>query len=269
MEHAYEWVRDARDHAQQHRDPVKNKRFVLIIMKFVESQLNAGIVGQNPPNRIEGETHLVSSVIVNNVQRSKYFNETLSLLYPWVQVGLPELENLTENVNMHDLFDQSRGIWVLKHQRITENVDLHSLPTSQLGEDMIIIRYIVSLRQPQNTEIGYSTQIIWNSRFSWRQILHHLEGNTYDFNFEPELMVIATNYFGEEAVSGSPLQIVERLPDVIIGQHHDDMCSVCHEKFESGERSKILACTHIYHSHCILKWFKIRVSCPTCRSDSP
>lgn len=93
-----------------------------------------------------------------------------------------ELENLTENANTHDLFHQSRGIWVLKHQRITvdkENVNENlvtiiefthvsenPVTTFTLGEDMIIIRYIVSLHHPDNKEIRYSAQIIWNSIFS-------------------------------------------------------------------------------------------------------
>ena len=67
MEHAYEWMRDARAHAHQHRDAVKKKQFVVIIMRMIME--STGIVPER--SRIGIGVGGVSSVTVNNMQRSK------------------------------------------------------------------------------------------------------------------------------------------------------------------------------------------------------
>lgn len=281
MEHAYEWMRDARAHAHQHRDAVKNKNFVVIVMRMIVE--SGGIVPQRSRIGIGIGVGGVSSVTVNNMQRSKYLKDYAYLSYE-VQVGPPELENLTENVNLHDLFDQIRQVGgggeIVTHQ----NVNGESMTTTyndSLDENMIILRYIVKV--DMNREIQFSTQIIWNSRFSWRQLLQQLEENTsrYDFNFEAELMVVvATNYYVGEGlgVSTSAAQeLVENLPNVIIANANGDgemMCVVCYNNFghhDDGDDDKFsakrLACNHVYHSHCIVEWFKYKVSCPICLRD--
>ena len=56
---------------------------------------------------------------------------------------------------------------------------------------------------------------------------------------------------------------------VLIGEYKENgdvaMCAICREMFSSGESAKRLACTHLYHSKCILKWFDRNQSCPICR----
>mmetsp|Transcript_15712 Transcript_15712/g.28707 ORF Transcript_15712/g.28707 Transcript_15712/m.28707 type:complete len:244 (+) Transcript_15712:1-732(+) len=46
-------------------------------------------------------------------------------------------------------------------------------------------------------------------------------------------------------------------------------CSICYESFENQVASpiKLPICNHIYHEACIKNWFKLRSTCPNCRSD--
>ena len=76
----------------------------------------------------------------------------------------------------------------------------------------------------------------------------------------------------EEAVSSSPAEVVDGLSDVIIrlednANGGEVMCTICQEKFTDGETAKQRGCNHVYHSHCILLWFRQKVSCPICRYE--
>ena len=46
-------------------------------------------------------------------------------------------------------------------------------------------------------------------------------------------------------------------------------CPVCQEKYEPGERCKLLPCQHAFHPNCILPWLKVHNTCPVCRFELP
>jgi hypothetical protein len=51
-------------------------------------------------------------------------------------------------------------------------------------------------------------------------------------------------------------------------EHHDGVCSICHEEMVSGQHIRqIHHCSHVFHQFCIDTWFSMRSSCPTCRHD--
>jgi hypothetical protein len=159
-----------------------------------------------------------------------------------------------------------------------------------LADNDILIRYIRYFRP----RLNYSTAIemIWNSRFTWQQIKQLVEDYTYEFNFKSEFFLIGDP--SEVVVDGSDTEedesdrveyevissdteeeedevnrsaraaAVDALPEVVIGEEKET-CAVCGETFSSGESAKRLACTHLYHSKCILKWFDRNQSCPICR----
>ncbi len=47
----------------------------------------------------------------------------------------------------------------------------------------------------------------------------------------------------------------------------DATCSVCIEKFSGIEGTTELPCGHQYHKTCVLTWFEINDTCPTCRDS--
>lgn len=59
------------------------------------------------------------------------------------------------------------------------------------------------------------------------------------------------------------------IPDQV--QSEDDPvpeCVICREPLQDGKECKMLKCNHLFHKHCVAKWFvTVRlVSCPTCKT---
>ena len=271
-----------RDREEVHINMERDREEVLNIMRTVEAEVNVGIISDalqnsaeaitSQTNRIEDENvgqHLVSSVIVNNVGEdlaTMAFENLSENVNNVEDLATMEFENLSENVNISELDERWRGEMV-RRTRSNEIVSEDYLTTLTLPEDIIVIRYILYF--PWQLQIQRSTQIIWNSRFSWREIMQHLQENIYNFNFEHEIII---RYAMSEVGSSNAAEVVDGLRDVIIrwedNPNGDEvMCIICYDKFKNGESAKQLACNHLYHSHCLLEWFSRKISCPICRDE--
>jgi hypothetical protein len=197
---------------------------VLNIMRTVEAEVNVGIISDalqnsaeaitSQTNRIEDENvgqHLVSSVIVNNVGEDlatmAFENLSENVNNVGEDLATMEFENLSENVNISELDERWRGEMV-QRTRSNEIVSEDYLTTLTLPEDIIVIRYILYF--PWELQIQRSTQIIWNSRFSWREIMQHLQENIYNFNFEHEIII---RYAMSEVGSSNAAEVVDGLRD--------------------------------------------------------
>lgn len=242
---------------------------VLSVMRVVEVELNGGIIPQNPTaaattetRRIEDE-NLVSTVRVNTV--------------PAVSPGehyVQEIESLSENINIRGLDDRWRGDNVHRFRlsnRINESEDEDYLTTFTFPPNIIVVRYIGDFRSNYTPEV----QIIWNSRFSWREIKQYVEDYTYNFDFRTEIIFVTSgqeilnrNLSEEERVNNISVA-VDGLPSIIITSENGDevVCPICHDPFSSTDPAKQLPCGHLYHSECILEWFCRKNSCPTCRRE--
>jgi hypothetical protein len=213
-----------RDREEVHINMERDREEVLNIMRTVEAEVNVGIFSDalqnsveaitSQTNRIEDENvgqHLVSSVIVNNVGEDlatmAFENLSENVNNVGEDLTTMEFENLSENVNISELDERWRGEMV-QRTRSNEIVSEDYLTTLTLPEDIIVIRYILYF--PWQLQIQRSTQIIWNSRFSWREIMQHLQENIYNFNFEHEIII---RYAMSEVGSSNAAEVVDGLRD--------------------------------------------------------
>lgn len=49
-----------------------------------------------------------------------------------------------------------------------------------------------------------------------------------------------------------------------LGSEEDLFCPVCLEHLLIGSEAACTTCSHLYHSHCIIKWLVTSTSCPLC-----
>ena len=234
----------------------------------MEGEWNAGSISGSLQNseaitttqtnrRIEdrdGTQQMGSSVIVNERRFSFY-----------------GLESLSENVvDIRQLEDpgQRENTQIISYTTPHEEY----LTTYTLHEDDIVIRFIEEYPPViENTINLYYVQIIWNSIFTWRQILQHVQDSTQQFNFIPEIISVGRSN-GLEAVlidKSKSREAVDALPEVVIIRREDNevVCAVCHDTFTNGETANQLKCTHLFHSNCILHWFRRKINCPTFRDE--
>ena len=46
------------------------------------------------------------------------------------------------------------------------------------------------------------------------------------------------------------------------------LCSICYENIDDNKSSYSLECNHIFHTDCIMKWFRLKnENCPLCNSN--
>ncbi|KAM7267324.1 hypothetical protein ACFE04_009490 [Oxalis oulophora] len=78
------------------------------------------------------------------------------------------------------------------------------------------------------------------------------------------------------AIRGRPpaaKDAVENLLEVTLTKEdvekNNNLCAVCKDEINVGEKAKQLPCAHRYHGECIVPWLGIRNTCPVCRYELP
>uniref|UniRef100_A0A7N0TM71 RING-type E3 ubiquitin transferase n=2 Tax=Kalanchoe fedtschenkoi TaxID=63787 RepID=A0A7N0TM71_KALFE len=65
---------------------------------------------------------------------------------------------------------------------------------------------------------------------------------------------------------------IDAMPTISISQAHllsESQCPVCQDTFELGTEARLMPCSHIYHSECIVPWLSRHNTCPVCRQELP
>ena len=213
-------------------------------MRSVEGELSQGI------DHFGGALH--NPVIQNNINRTQ--DQDADSTQRMVSRAVVKedrllhrsLESLSENINIRQLDDAWRGE-IVRRARIPQPnqiVNEDYFTTFRLAEDIIVIIFVNDYREGVY-RFQYSIQIIWNSRFSWREIMQHLRKSTYHFNFLVEHihMDIQNNYnnIGSEEIfnhSTREVEIVDGFPDIENHEYafSEMICSFLLRPFYYGHR---------------------------------
>jgi len=177
-----------------------------------------------------------------------------------------------------------------------------------LEENVILIRLIWDFsredRHPFNLQISWSSKYNWRGLMECLEdqmydfcfkhegiMLHsHMRHNVIEDNIDMrddvmddmltdsdadedviDDMMIAESEVDEVVDDGMrAIEVVNDLPAVTVSEDNGDalLCVICQDLIPRGESAKQLPCNHLYHSHCILEWFKVGISCPICRDES-
>uniref|UniRef100_A0A7N0RDP4 RING-type E3 ubiquitin transferase n=1 Tax=Kalanchoe fedtschenkoi TaxID=63787 RepID=A0A7N0RDP4_KALFE len=65
---------------------------------------------------------------------------------------------------------------------------------------------------------------------------------------------------------------IDAMPTISISQTHllsEPQCPVCQDTFELGSEARLMPCSHVYHSDCIVPWLSRHNTCPVCRQELP
>jgi hypothetical protein len=76
--------------------------------------------------------------------------------------------------------------------------------------------------------------------------------------------------FRQPVVVRPSLETINRATQLVSGTSipAESNCAICQDRIEQTDTArKIVACQHMYHQHCIDRWFLRSVLCPTCRHD--
>jgi hypothetical protein len=49
----------------------------------------------------------------------------------------------------------------------------------------------------------------------------------------------------------------------------DTVCQICKEDYLLNDEINQISCDHLFHTHCLIEWLKIRNTCPVCRFEFP
>lgn len=293
---------DGRDNASalNNRGP-QIRALVIRIMNNLEAEQNQGIftsqssedvvtIGQSHGS--EGEVfqqeHMVSAVSTRLINTIYPFELRDCILDNW------ELETFAENVDMSELQDDrwlEENVMHLSYVNDRGENYNESNRIRTLAENVILIRLMWDFGRDDRHP--FSVQIIWSSKYNWSGLMERLQDDTYDFEFKHEIIMINIHMRDdvtdgmtidgeEEDVTDAMMidgydddvmiasNIVNGLPTVIISEDSGDAlrCVICYESMSIGESPKQLPCKHLYHSDCILEWFKVQISCPICRDKS-
>jgi len=210
-----------------------------------------------------------------NQREREHVLRAMGSLEAWVNGGInpppSQISTVTTAIQTRGLEDEhlvstvtcfSLGHRSLQLESLSENVNIHELDNRWQGESVHRFRILID-------ESGYEDQ---------------REDHTYDFDFITEFINIGSISYGrvtqegEEANSlraeedeegiNSVRLAVDELPEVVISENGDEVeCSICQETFFEGEPAKQLPCEHLYHSKCIVIWFRRKNSCPLCRYE--
>lgn len=83
-------------------------------------------------------------------------------------------------------------------------------------------------------------------------------------------VLLKTRKYGEGDGEGADESILDHnaVKDASDEHDHRDLCSICLQEFEQGDRVGDLPCGHVFHANCLKTWIQRKNHCPLCQADN-
>ena len=171
--------------------------------------------------------------------------------------SFPHTQRISKSNNYYSnnsqLNNQNQNFYVVNGNQLSNNLDLIIDPINSSSEEKLNEDGINNAKN-LNSNYNYNFEISINQNFTNSNI--HNENSVFISDFHS---------------IDNPLDkiILDNLNVVIINGkeaffHSDNLCVICQEKYQLGDRYIILPCIHNYHEECIKTWFLRNNKCPTC-----
>lgn len=125
---------------------------------------------------------------------------------------------------------------------------------------------------PILTQVQQHTQTNTQTQQQARTQSHTILVDLLSSFLEPDrgLPQAAWTSFRQPVVVRPSIEMIQQATQIVSGTSipSDTNCAICQDRILSTDTArKINSCNHLYHQHCIDRWFLRSVYCPTCRQD--
>ncbi|RXM29456.1 E3 ubiquitin-protein ligase RNF13 [Acipenser ruthenus] len=182
-------------------------------------------------------------------------------------------ENACETINPPPLKDNSTGAFIVLIKRFDCNFDVKVLNAQKAGYKAAIVHNVESedLISMGSNDVDIVKQIDIPSVFIGEGTASFLkEGYFYekgghivllpDFSLPLEYYLIPFLI-----IVGICLILIVIFMVVVAGDVYD-VCAICLDEYEGGDKLRVLPCSHAYHCKCVDPWLtKTKKTCPVCK----
>jgi len=167
-------------------------------------------------------------------------------------------DSATNNINTYDTYDTYNEPMDFNHQPSAP-------PYSSLDENKITLHHIEGHAQEIAQNILRNNNIDPNN-IPARVVSHYSDAiQTITRRLRNIMTVDGRDYVWKSEIEAIAYEELQPIIDTIM--YKGEICVVCQDEYDSGDRVGTLDCGHFYHDDCIRPWLSGNPSCPLCRAD--
>ena len=221
-------------------------------------------------NQINNSSYNPSNLIPQNINGPNSFINNIRInINTLSSLNIENNNNSTNSQNQPQdeygmdgtlLFLPSTVNYVLNNNRLGRNI-----LNSDLGSFGEIVTEIVG---PNGHNIFMSRNLINGNRPILGFLSNHNNDNQFE-NFLNIIMSFDSSHKGNPPASENAIKNLKKIEinKDNIKNFNEETCNVCLENYVEGQTSIKIECGHNFHDNCIIKWLKMRNTCPVCRHE--
>ena len=180
------------------------------------------------------------------------------------------LNNLTNNTNDNTQSrEQTEDEYGLDNTLLFLPSTVHYIRRNNRNNNISLNNIISQMMITRNNRVILSQNIIHNGS---NPFIDFLSNHNNDNQFENYINIIMSFDAGHKGNPPASEKAINRLKKEEINKDNIKFfeqltCNICLENFIENKISIKLDCGHYFHDNCIIKWLKMRNTCPVCRHE--